>query len=185
MINTLIVLLLTAGGAALYRWRGSEDNPRPLPHLAFASLFGIAMLTHQHFTWQILVCAAIVFGLTYGAVRLGHKAYMDQGIGDTTDDQWYGAWMRRFGFGPRLHAFLGMAISGLLIALPGVLGFCYGGHVGAALVLLLGGTLKSVAYWAGVYAYERHWVDDSVPASEILTGAFLWGGCALAIMAAQ
>lgn len=178
MIQTITLFISGVAGAIISRWHGGGifKSPKFIKNTIWAAPFGIAAFFVTGSFWL----AALSFALCLAGKATGHGGFMDLGtwtkqrsrealeflikpLHDKIPESYYDA--------------LGLSVVGLAAVSGGVLAFAAVSPI-AALILAIGGVLKSGAYMVAkefVFAHE-----EFTPYGEALSGAFAYVTLAIA-----
>ncbi len=154
-------------GAFIYRWRGSPDNPHPLPEIIFTSPY--ALITGL-FYWPIMEYwsifpVLIVWTLTTLGTVTGHGRALDMGDTDIGEPERLEFIIRPLHGRIPLYWYdlILMSITGLAITLPA-------GMATLNPLLAASGAFKGAAYALCKWGCK----DRHTEAGELLTGAVLY-----------
>lgn len=183
--------LCIALGAFLYRWRGGPGwlkAPRWLKLGACAAGLTAPLLVAWA-PWHALVAVVLAFG----AISLGHGAYMDLAhtspekphdrVGQYQEEPWL-AWLRwifpagTIGGSRYWYEFLALGLTGHVATLPPGLALATAGGEWGALALAASGFLKAPAYAVGWRLAKG---SRATEIGEWLTGAGMGLGVGLAL----
>ncbi len=186
-------VLFSLAGGLIYRLRGGLWNNR-VPTTYWRAAFSLPFMfssmydLHRHHDVDqiglLMFTGLITFLLTFGAVSTGHGNFQDMGTWSGKDHPTN--WLEKIIYPlkstlmPYWYDFLGMMLSGLVIAAPAAILFTH-------IWLLPAGMLKAVAYAIGWRIYPNggkitsNGFDHATEIGEFLTGVFLWGALWLAV----
>jgi len=180
-----------SSGMIVYRWRGSDEDIRPLSQIIFALPYAAAtwfLAPHIGAGWTnyayLSIVTLLVFAATFAAVCTGHGGWQDLGTSiKARTDEWLEfsiKWLKPY-LSPYWYDVLGMCVSGLAISLS-----C--GIATLNPIIALSGLTKSLAYvigWAlsdafkaGTDAISKWFYQNPTQVAEALTGLLMWGALA-------
>ena len=182
----IMIIMASALGAFLYRWRGGPawlPAPRWLKLALCASLLAAGAFWHATATlepWRVGTALA-GFLAAFGGLSLGHGSYMDLAHNEPGEESWL-AWALRPLLGlPRYwYEFLALALTGLAATLGPGIALALTGDALGGIVLALAGLLKAPAYAVGWLVAKGSRATET---GEWLTGA-AWGAVAGMVLGA-